>query len=456
MDCALQDLERSGGEFLPRPVVLEGDLSHGGLGLSQEARTWVRRHTTAILHNAASLTFDSKGPEDEPWITNVRGTQHILQFAREQKIREFHHVSTAYVCGLRTGVCREDELDVGQELGNDYERSKLEAEQLVRNADWIDAPTIYRPAIIVGDSQTAFTNTFHGFYTPSKIVDAILPKLALNDVEPRLLVEALGLKGDEQKNLVPVDWVSAVLVSLLAQPRNRGMVFHLTPSKTVSVADLLEVMDLAIQRYSNQPSRSNRARDGQAWHTFLPVFREKMETYRAYWRDDPSFDKSNTLARAGQIESPEVDKSLLLRLCRFAIEHKFWWSRGHQSSSGLDIAAFVQQLPKIDRDDLHNPLAMVVDLRVTGPGGGDWVLLWKEGTLSWIDQGSHPQRGILLTMRNDTFAAIASGCLTPAAAIDTGTVAVEGPLWAADEDVCGLLSAVSELGTLPARINVSE
>ena len=57
----------------------------------------------------------------------------------------------------------ETELDVGQTPGNDYEHSKIEAERLVRAADWLDPPTIYRPSIIVGDSRTGYTATFHGF-----------------------------------------------------------------------------------------------------------------------------------------------------------------------------------------------------------------------------------------------------------------------------------------------------
>ena len=69
---------------------------------------------------------------EEPYLSNLNGTRNVLEFCSKTDIREFHHVSTAYVCGTRRGRILESELDVGQEHGNDYEISKFESEQLVR------------------------------------------------------------------------------------------------------------------------------------------------------------------------------------------------------------------------------------------------------------------------------------------------------------------------------------
>ena len=68
---------------------------------------------------------------------------------------------------------RENELIVGQEFGNIYEESKACGEMLVRQADFLDCYTIFRPSIIVGDSETGFSTTFHGFYTPLRLLSAI-------------------------------------------------------------------------------------------------------------------------------------------------------------------------------------------------------------------------------------------------------------------------------------------
>ncbi len=61
------------------------------------------------------------------------------------------HVSTAYVCGERTGRVLESELDVGQAHRNGYERSKFEAETLLAQAAaTARVPfTVFRPSIVL-------------------------------------------------------------------------------------------------------------------------------------------------------------------------------------------------------------------------------------------------------------------------------------------------------------------
>src|SRR5947209_5873772 len=136
------------GRRLPRPVCLQGDITLPGLGLSARDRAWLA----------------GKDRGRDPWLANVSGTANVLELCRHARLREMHYVSTAYVCGLRGGVIGEDEFDRGQEFRNDYEHSKFAAEQLVRGADFLDQATVYRPAIIVGDSRSGYTTTYHGLY----------------------------------------------------------------------------------------------------------------------------------------------------------------------------------------------------------------------------------------------------------------------------------------------------
>ena len=219
---------------LPRPVVIEGELTEVDLGLDGGDLRWISRHCRSVIHNAASLTFHGNGPEGEPWLSNLEGTRRVLDLCRTTGIRKFHHVSTAYVCGLREGRVLETELDVGQTPGNAYEHSKIEAEKLVLATPWIDPPTIYRPAIIVGDSQTGYTATFHGFYVMVKLAHTLVSRMVRGSTAGRFLVEGLGLTGKECKNLVPVDWVSAVLTRIFSQPQHHG---RCLPSRFATAAD---------------------------------------------------------------------------------------------------------------------------------------------------------------------------------------------------------------------------
>ena len=195
IETMLREWELSLETALPRPVVLEGDLSEPDLGLDNRTLDWIERHCTSVVHNAASLVFRGDDPDGEPYRSNVEGTRRMLELCRCTGVRQFHYVSTAYVCGLREGRILESDIDLGQTAGNVYEKTKLQAEMLVRAADFLDPPTIYRPAIIVGDSQTGYTTTYHGFYAPLKLAHTMASKVARGATAGDLLVAAWGSKA---------------------------------------------------------------------------------------------------------------------------------------------------------------------------------------------------------------------------------------------------------------------
>ena len=221
-----------------------------------------QRNCDGIIHNAASLSFEANEQTGEPYRSNVEGTRNALELARRCRIREFHHVSTAYVCGLRTGRVLEDELDVGQQSGNAYEKSKIEAEKLVRAASFLDRPTVYRPSIIIGDSETGYTTTFHGFYAPLKIVQAVANQIDFDPekIDGAPLVAALNLTGQESKNYVPVDWVSRMIVHLAGRPELRGRTFHLTTRTPTSIALTCQVTEEALREYAQNRIRTKSVR----------------------------------------------------------------------------------------------------------------------------------------------------------------------------------------------------
>ena len=229
IETQLRQWELSLDTSLPRPVVLEGDLSKIDLGLDNRSLHWIERHCISVFHNAASLVFKGDDPNGEPYLTNIEGTRRMLELCRRTGIRQFHHVSTAYVCGLREGRVLEADVDLGQMPGNVYEKTKLQAEMLVRAAadprgegSWLDPPTIYRPSIIVGDSQTGYTTSYHGFYVPLKLAHTMVSKVVWGATAGDLLVAALGIDGDDRKNFVPVDWVSAVMCHIHSRPELHG------------------------------------------------------------------------------------------------------------------------------------------------------------------------------------------------------------------------------------------
>jgi thioester reductase-like protein len=316
--------EKRLGRELPRPSVLEGDLTQPQLGLATDQIEWIRNNCDSVLHNAASLTFISGGREGEPWLTNVGGTRNVLDVCQEAGLEQFHHVSTAYVCGRRQGVVRETELNEGQELSNDYELSKIEAEQLIREADFLRRVTVYRPGIIVGDSESGFTTTFHGFYATLRLVHTIRKSAESDCFKLGATSARLNLNGDERKNLIPVDWVSQAIARIVASPEHHGRTYHLTSDAPVTSQMILRVLDATCDL--NGTARLVGAGVKIENPTELErLFYENMRVYEAYWRNDPVFDSTNTREALPDLPCPRIDEDMLMMLAKSAIDLDFRW-----------------------------------------------------------------------------------------------------------------------------------
>ncbi len=316
-------LARTGtGDGRPRrPVVLSCDLAQDDLDLDSRSIDWIANHCHSIIHNAASLQFYGADRRGEPWQTNVDGTRRILKLCQATGIRRMHYVSTAYVCGLRSGPIMEAELDVGQTWGNDYERSKLESEQMVREAGGLKSLTVYRPAIIIGDSKTCETTAYHGFYSILKLAHTLVSRVELGATSGGELASILGLGRGESKHLVPVDWVSSVITHVRRNPRFHGRTYHLTAERPTLVSEMASVIQEAVERYSQLAGRDDPTRLDGDW--IANAFREQMSVYRSYWRDDPVFDQRNTQWAAGHLPCPVVDRDMLMRMARWAITSRF-------------------------------------------------------------------------------------------------------------------------------------
>jgi len=328
------DWEQRLGLRLPRPHVLDGDLTRPACGLDAAAVRWVGDHCRELLHNAASLSFKGTSRDEEPWVTNVGGTAHVLELAARAGLRRLHQVSTAYVCGLRTDVVAEADLDVGQEFGNDYERSKAEAERMVRAAPHLDSVTVYRPSIIVGDTVTGYTSTYHGFFAALRLGHTLLTRVPLGSTSGLALLALMGVDPAARKNFVPVDWVARVIATLVGRPESHGRTFHVTHPEPLATGTVAATIQEAVETYSRAAAADDPDRRDERW--FADNLQHELEVYQRYFRHDPTFDRANLLAHAGDLLCPALDRPTLLRMARFAIEHEF--GRRPAARSGGTVA----------------------------------------------------------------------------------------------------------------------
>ena len=409
---------------LPLPTIVRGDLLAPGLGLDAADRRLVGR-CGAVLHAAADVTFHDSA-EGGPWATNVEGTVRLLELCRAVRVSEFHHVSTAFVCGDRAGPVREDELECGQGFHNDYERSKFEAERRVHMARGL-RPTVYRPSVIVGDSRTGYTASYHGLYPFLELGDRVAEPAGAAGPR-RLLALRLPFTGEEPRDLVPVDWVARAVVSLLHLPRWHGRTFHLTATRPVRMDEI------------KRAAEEELGLEGAQWvggavpddpTTLERVFCDRVRDYWPYLHGDPAFDCRNTRAALPSLPSPRIDRALLVRLIRFARADR--WGRRPartQNKHDLNCADYVERfLPAAARRSLlarTAGLSITVGLEVSGPGGGRWSCRWDQGDLTLVSRG--PADGAAVTYRTDatTFAAVVQGRTTPREAFFTRRIGIEG------------------------------
>lgn len=379
VEAVIQDWEQKLGRRLLRPTTIEANINEAGLGLSsQESESRLRR-CRMIVHCAASLRFEEDAAGEEPVRTNLSGTRHVVEFAREIGIPHFHHVSTAYVCGQRTGRIQESELDCGQAFHNIYEQSKFQAEQLIAEAGDFETKTVYRPSIIVGDSESGFSSTFHTVYSILRFLRALPDNHAAN---LDWVFQRLRLSGTEGKNLVPVNWVSQIMTQIIDQPTTWNKTFHLTHSRPTKVDQLSDAIAASVEK------------EWSAWEAMaLPAslvdaqvaYQNHVDVYRGYLSDDPEFDTCN-LEQLSAPEPPILSHDRLVKLMSYAIHHRF-----RDTTPALPRKLITEAFrPALDAastspSGLGRP---IWTLRLSGAGGGVWKINGSQesdvGSSAWV------------------------------------------------------------------------
>jgi nucleoside-diphosphate-sugar epimerase len=127
----------------------------------------------------------------------------------------------------------EHELTLGQDFKNHYESTKFQAEVWVRQELDRVPTTIYRPAIVVGDSRSGETQKFDGPYYLLRVISWC---------ERRgMPIPQLGRSG-APFNVVPVDFVLDAMLAGASEPAATGQTFHLVDPEPVTAAELLAIL----------------------------------------------------------------------------------------------------------------------------------------------------------------------------------------------------------------------
>lgn len=201
-----------------RIIAVPGDMTLPQFGLSDIQYQELTQKVTHIVHAAAMVKFEK--PKEVLAQINILGTQNLLAFAKDCAAANpsfcvLGYVSTAYVAGKREGIVSEQDFSDAYGFKNHYESTKFAAEALVHAAKATLPVMIFRPSIILGNSET-------GAVTRSNVIFPLMQAIQKY---------SLGWVPFNQEcllDLVPVDYVAKSIYFLLWDQQARGQVFHLS------------------------------------------------------------------------------------------------------------------------------------------------------------------------------------------------------------------------------------
>jgi nucleoside-diphosphate-sugar epimerase len=295
-------------------VVIEADLTTPDALAAAVARRLERIET--VVHAAGDTAFVPAAPG--PFVAgHVDGPVALLHALAPRGLARWAHLSTAFVCGERTGTVLERDGDVGQRFHNAYERVKLDAEIAIRAAGHdrgVDV-RILRPSIVVGAAPATSGGD------PSNLFFAFIRLLAAlaqwRRDERALRIEAAPAAPF---NIVSLDYVAAAAIALADDPGAAGGTFHLVvrdaPSQAAMLAMLVErlgprgltLLDAATSPLTD-PSPLERR------------IARMLGPYRAYLTQHVSFDDRAAAARlsAAGVAAPSLAPAEVHRLVDLAL-----------------------------------------------------------------------------------------------------------------------------------------
>ena len=217
-----------------RAVPVFGDLTSKKLGVAGDAVKALKGSVDHFYHLAA--VYDLGADEESQIAVNIEGTRNTIEFAKAIDAGHFHHVSSIAAAGLYEGVFREDMFDEAENYDHPYFMTKHESEKIVRKdckVPW----SVYRPAMVVGDSQTGEMDKIDGPYYFFKLIQRMRQLLPP-------WMPGIGLEGG-RINIVPVDFVVDALDAISHKAGIAKKCYHLVDPVGYRVGDVLDIFSKA-------------------------------------------------------------------------------------------------------------------------------------------------------------------------------------------------------------------
>lgn len=280
-----------------------GDISKPGLGLADDEISELKESLTDIFHAAAHVSFDDDAKKSTT-TTNLNGAQHLTALCGKET--RFFHLSTAYVAGLHEKRFYEDELDVGQDFRNDYEKSKFLAEKMLHSffSDRPELLTVLRPSIITGEYESGKTYQFYTLYKILNMMSLFGRRYGGNEFK-------IVYNPESTQNYIPVDRLNEMICEVFHSPHLFGKTFHLVNSSPIQNKDMKPLLEKALNL------KIRNAQPGESSHPFNRTAVVKGGAYLNYLRGEPEFDCVNRNLLAAAQKPMGFDEQYLENLLAF-------------------------------------------------------------------------------------------------------------------------------------------
>lgn len=232
---AIENISNLTGTNKNNLVVVKGDITQENLGLDETNIKEISEKATEIFHLAA--IYDLAVSKEVGYQVNVEGTRNINKLASKfRNLKRYNYVSTCYVAGKREGIILETELHHNAGFRNYYEETKYFAEIEVEKLKSELPVTIFRPSVVVGDSQTGETVKYDGIYYVILYYRKFPSLLRLFNVGNEMV----------RLNVVPVDFVVESMAILCEDESALGKTLALADPAPLTTKEICDAVVEAI------------------------------------------------------------------------------------------------------------------------------------------------------------------------------------------------------------------
>lgn len=326
---------------MERLAAYEVDFSKKHLGLEEKAYDCLCAAAGKIIHCASDTNFAERN-RARVMATNVANLPNLLDFAADARTEHLYYISTAYACGVQSGMCMENPI-AADCFTNVYEESKAQAEGMISHCcDSAGVPlSILRPSIVYGHSKTGRALKFNALYYAVKSLSSIRDIFAKDIGQGGAKSKQWGFRLDDDGilclplsvylpsrgtvNLIPIDYFVESALRIIENSASNG-IYHITTDNPPDITTVIEysmrfLRMQGVRAQWNPPSVNSQPNPAEE------LLGRLIEPYRPYLSDSRMFDRSRLQSITPGLSAPPFTYDSFERCMNYAVDCD-WGKKG--------------------------------------------------------------------------------------------------------------------------------